>query len=108
MTRARQIVSSQEGSHVDFEDSYEDGEQVVCRVQVRQSPYVDTFYQYHIIRITIDSVATGNMIRASLTKAMYLKRHNQAKINKQSVFLFLFLIWPYDVNMSKDKNCNFF
>ena len=73
MTRARQIVSFQEGSDVDDQDSHDDEEQVVYRVQVRQSPYVDTFYQHHSIRITIDSGAPGNMIKAILAKAMNLK-----------------------------------
>ena len=35
------------------------------RVQIRQSPYMDTFCGHHTARITIDSGATGNMIRAS-------------------------------------------
>ena len=39
-----------------------------CRVQTRQSPYLDTFYGYHAVRITIDSGATGNMIRSSTAK----------------------------------------
>ena len=33
------------------------------RIQTRQSPYVDMFYDHHPVRITIDSGATGNMIR---------------------------------------------
>ena len=41
-----------------------------------------------------------------------LKRHDQAKIIKNQCFYFHFLIWPYDVNMSKRlelrKILNFF
>ena len=34
-------------------------------VQVRQSPYIDTFYQHHHARIVLDSGATCNLIRLS-------------------------------------------
>ena len=40
------------------------------RIQIRQSPYFDVFYEHHTVRITIDSGATGNMIRASTAKAI--------------------------------------
>ena len=40
------------------------------RFQIRQSPYFDVFYEHQIVRITIDSGATGNMIRASTAKAI--------------------------------------
>ena len=35
------------------------------RVQIRQSPNLDTFFQDRHVRLTIDSGATGNMIRTS-------------------------------------------
>ena len=35
------------------------------RVQIRQSPYIDVYYGHIPMRLTIDSGATGNMIRAS-------------------------------------------
>ena len=38
------------------------------RVQVRQSPYLDTYYKHHPIRLTIDSGAETNLINVSLTK----------------------------------------
>lgn len=40
------------------------------RVQVRQSPYMDIFYGHHTARVTIDSGATGNMIRLSTATAL--------------------------------------
>lgn len=40
------------------------------RVQTRQSLYMDTFHDHHPVRITIDSGATGNMIRQSLAKQL--------------------------------------
>jgi len=39
-------------------------------IQVRQSPYLDTFYRHHPVRITIDSSATGNMIRLSTVQKL--------------------------------------
>ena len=38
------------------------------RVQTRQSPYMDVFHGHRVVRITIDSGATGNMIRQSTAK----------------------------------------
>lgn len=50
-----------------------DGEEIpfpqdasVARVQIRQSPYIDAFLAHHSVRITIDSGATGNMIRSDV------------------------------------------
>ena len=40
------------------------------RVQVRQSPYFDAFFGHQATRITVDSGATGNMIRASTVHAL--------------------------------------
>ena len=41
---------------------------VAYRVQTRQSPYMDVFHGHRVVRITIDSGATGNMIRHSTAK----------------------------------------
>ena len=35
------------------------------RIDIHQSPYLDTFCGHHTVRVTIDSGATGNMIRHS-------------------------------------------
>ena len=35
----------------------------VFRIQTHQSPYLDMFYAHHLVRVTIDSGTTGNMIR---------------------------------------------
>ena len=40
------------------------------RVQIRQSPYMDTFHDHHAVRVTIDSGATGNMIRETTAKRL--------------------------------------
>ena len=48
------------------------------RVQIRQSPYLDTFFRDRHVQLTIDSGATGNMIRTST--AVLLK----AEIRKTS------------------------
>ena len=41
-------------------------EPTALRIQTRQSPYIDSFYAHHPLRITLDSGATGNMIRHSI------------------------------------------
>ena len=50
-----------------------DAPPLVNRVQVRQSPYLDAFHNHNSVRITIDSGATGNMIRASTVQYLGLK-----------------------------------
>ena len=42
----------------------------VYHVQTRQSPYFDVFHDHHVIRVTVDSGATGNMIRHSTVKRL--------------------------------------
>lgn len=75
MARARQI---QDDTHDDEEDEPSSTADLPCpqkahRVQIRQSPYLDTFYQHFPVRITIDSGATGNMIRAATAKMLGLR-----------------------------------
>ena len=41
---------------------------VAYRIQTRQSPYMDVFHGHCIVPVTIDSGATGNMIRHSTEK----------------------------------------
>jgi len=41
---------------------------IARRVPVIQSPYIDTFYKHHSIRVTIDCGATGNFIRLDVAK----------------------------------------
>ena len=45
----------------------------VSRVQIRQSPYIDSFVDYHPIRATIDSGATSNLLRESAAIGMGVK-----------------------------------
>ena len=42
----------------------------VFRIQTRQSPYLDMFHAHHPVRITIDSGATGNMIRHTVVQRL--------------------------------------
>lgn len=50
----------------DFDvDAHDESETLVQRVQIRQSPYLDAFKDHFPIRLTIDSGATGNMVKAS-------------------------------------------
>ena len=45
------------------ESDYSSPGAVVYRVQTHQSPYFDVFFHHHVVRVTIDSGATENMIR---------------------------------------------
>ena len=60
----------------DFDDEYSDQQHSadeaepveqpqVHRIDVRQSPYLDAFCGHHMVHLTIDSDATGSMIRQS-------------------------------------------
>ena len=49
---------------------------VLNRVKVRHSPYLDAFHKHNSVRITIDTGATGNMIRASTVQYLGLKSSN--------------------------------
>ena len=74
MAKARQIVNiidEEEEGEVESEEEQEP--HVALRIQVRQSPYIDAFYKHHPIRVTIDSGATGNMIRASTAERLGVK-----------------------------------
>jgi hypothetical protein len=68
MAKARQIASILEDNeeYVD-EAAVEDYPHTnsVPEVQLRQSPYINVFVSHHTVRVTIDSGATCNMIRAS-------------------------------------------
>lgn len=68
MTKVRQVanimdLSDEEEASDDYESDREPPK--ALRVQVRQSPYLDTFSDHQPCRLTIDSGATGNMIRLS-------------------------------------------
>ena len=60
----------------DFDDEYSDQQHAADEVEpieqpqvqlidVSRSPYIDAFCGHHMVRITIDSGATGNIIRQS-------------------------------------------
>ena len=72
MVKARQIAGILEDKDVASfsEESDEDQLSVAMRIQTRQSPYIDMFYDHHKVRLTINSGATGNMIRASTAKRL--------------------------------------
>lgn len=74
MVKARQIAGIFNDSDDDTEDTETSASHsvstIVSRVQIRQSPYLDVFYSHFNARLTIDSGATGNMIRASTAKRM--------------------------------------
>ena len=75
MIKARQIVGILDNEQVTDSDLDPDPpvpdstlptpDVVAYRVQTRQSPYVGVFHGHRVVRVTIDSGATGNMIRHS-------------------------------------------
>lgn len=60
------IFQQEEHTIYEATNSDEDHQPIATsRIQVRQSPYFDVYLGHHPVRLTIDSGATGNMIRAS-------------------------------------------
>ena len=55
-----------------------------CRVQTKQSPYMDTFCGEYPLRITIDSGAETNLIRTSTAKVIGAKITNSTQSAMQA------------------------
>ncbi len=77
MARARAIIDVVD-TLSDVDTSEEDEEETTSiattrHIQVTQSPYINTFYLHHKVKITIDTGATGNMIKAALAERLNLK-----------------------------------
>ena len=71
MVKARQIANVIDESDEEYiAEQEEQGGTVVLRVQVRQSPYIDVFVSHHPLRVTLDSGATGNMIRETTARQL--------------------------------------
>ena len=69
MAKIRQVtdildeVDEGDDENYDGNDAFDVNPTAAQRIDVRQSPYLDTFHNHHAVRVTIDSGATGNMIR---------------------------------------------
>ena len=82
ITKARQIADILDDPHdpettpnvaepdSDTDDTGPSPSPKVLRIQTRQSPYLDMFYSHYPVRITIDSGATGNMIRHTVVQRL--------------------------------------
>ena len=56
---------------------------VLC-IQVKQSPYINAFYGHQVACLTIDSGATGNMIRLSAAKMLGVKIEKNSQFAHQA------------------------
>jgi hypothetical protein len=88
MAKARQIASILDN---DLDDTTNDSitehdesskptqDHSSLRIQTRRSPYLDTFYHHHPLRLVVDSGATaGNMIRLSTAQTLGLESSQSA------------------------------
>ena len=83
LAKARQIIGIVDDiSDDELSDTNESGlspsasvpeQHSTFRVSIRQSPYIDTFHGHNHVRLTIDSGATGNMIRLSTVRRLNAK-----------------------------------
>lgn len=68
MAKGRQVAEGPDDAEHEAEDCEDDGTaspSLMQHVLIRQSPYLDVFHGHTPIRLTIDSGATGNMLKAS-------------------------------------------
>lgn len=64
----QEIETSPDSDSPDPDTTLPGPDMVAYRVQTRQSPYMDVFHDHRVVRVTLDSGATGNMIRRSTAK----------------------------------------
>ena len=74
LAKARQVAEIFE-SPDNYDDDplpevFQDQEVSNQRVEIRPSPYINTFYGHHLVRVTIDTGCTGDMIRASTAREL--------------------------------------
>ena len=66
MAKIRQVtdildeVDEGDDENYDGNDAFDVNPTAAQGIDVRQSPYLDTFHNHHAVRVTIDSGATGN------------------------------------------------
>ena len=88
MVKARQIANICDDDMSELSSADEDQQPpkdiVSWRIAVRQSPFLDTFYNHHHVRLTLDSGATGNMIRASTVARLGAKVEETRQSAKQA------------------------
>ena len=78
MVKARQICTALDSEESEYEDDTTEGKEEllpmrpaeVNRVQIRQSPYLEMFYNHHTVRLTLDSGATSNMMSKATAMAI--------------------------------------
>ena len=74
---------------------------VARRVPVIQSPYIDTFYKHHSIRVTIDCGATGNFVRLDVVKRINANmRKNTQKSHQADGNSSLQIVGEVSLNLS--------
>ena len=88
MVKARQIANICDDDMSELSSADEDQQSpkdiVSCRIAVRQSPFLDAFYNHHHVRLTLGSGATGNMIRASTVARLGAKVEETRQSAKQA------------------------
>ena len=57
---------------------------IARRVPVSPSPYLDCWYKHYRIRVTVDSGATGNMIRLDVAKRLNLNIRKNSQSSNQA------------------------
>ena len=79
-----QVFEAQGESDIDEDSDHEDSTSSAHLVSVRQSPYFSTFCGYHTVDITVDTGATGNMIREDVVKKLGGKISKSTQVASQA------------------------
>ncbi len=72
LTKARHIACTDESDSDTTDDHVEPPPEqpIAMRIQVGQSPYLNVFSSHHVVHLTLDSGATGNMIRLATAQSL--------------------------------------
>ena len=88
LLKARQVGGIEEESMENMADEVQECPSTVpieaLHVKVRQSPYLDMFYEHFTTRVVMDSGATGNMIRASTAARLGVKVQKSSQSAQQA------------------------
>ena len=83
MMKSLQIYDILDGHEESDEEDTEHDDTGACRIEIRASHFLDTFYEHHHIQVTLDTGATGDMRRASTAKALGITNTKATQSAKQ-------------------------
>ena len=112
MAKIRQVtdildeVDEGDDENYDGNDAFDVNPTAAQRIDVRQSPYLDTFHNHHAVRVTIDSGATGNMIRHDTAVRLGCKiKHSSQSAHQADGSSPLTIVGETTISLARKKPC---